>query len=292
MSTKTRTKMMAFGDKDPYVAVITRAHTPCRNLGAIIWGTGIGEMRAAKTASKLGIAAMQIRQEVFSYPQLDVYGVHAGRQAMDELGNVAGIDRFVLMGNCGFGSVAFNIALADPRVVGLAISNPHVSEFLSLGVSYRRRLLSIESWRRLVTGNADLKVHLSNTRWIRAFALRAVGRPSPAVKETYDKDLVVPINITEGLHALEDRGVRTLLMFSKADRSLDYFRKAFGKDLGGLAAFPRLTPVLLPLTAHLVTERDEDAITISGFFSDWIERSDWSAERGESDPEAIAITSS
>lgn len=278
----------SFGGADRYLAAIADPQTVSSPVGAIIWGMGLGEMRVARALIKLGVTVMHIVREEYSLPELDACGAERGREAMDVLRSKRGIERFVFMGNCAFASISFHTALRDDRVVGLILSNPHVSELQSLPSTFRRKLLSIASWRRVLAGKVTLAQQLANARWwkeIVAARMRGLDEGALIAKTEYNKDLTMPEDIGGKLAALGARGVHTLVAFSRNDASLDYFRAAFGPDFAGLGKVEGLTIEELPTDAHLVTIDDEAARLIAEAAARWIERVDW-AEAGRPRREA------
>jgi hypothetical protein len=273
-------RTFSFGGEDRYVGTITDARGPAKPFGAIIWGMGIGEMRVARALTKVGVTVMNIKREKYSLPELDAYGAERGREAMDVLRVKRGIERFIFMGNCSFASISFNTALRDERVIGLIMSNPHVSEMLSLPSSYRRKLLSVASWRQVLAGKFTLARHLVNARRLKDIVvgrMKGLDEKSLIAKTHYNRDLTLPDDIGAKLAAFGARGMHTLLVFSHNDGSLDYFRAAFGRALDGLGNVAGLTTEVLQTDAHLVTIDEEAARLISASAAGWIERADWSA---------------
>ena len=179
-----QSRIFNFGKEHSLEAAITDAKgTEAPGIGVILWGLGVAEMRIARSLAKLGLVCMQTRDRSSNkWARLDSEGVDRCREAMNELGRRRGVSRFILVGNCASGSICFHTALQEEDVVGLIISNPHVSEMLTFGSSYRRKLFSWRSWKKVLSGRADLKFHVSATRWLQKIF---VGRLSGAS----DKDL-------------------------------------------------------------------------------------------------------
>jgi hypothetical protein len=151
---------------------------------------------------------------------------------------------------------------------------------LSLPSSYRRKLLSVASWRQVLAGKFTLARHLVNARRLKDIVvgrMKGLDEKSLIAKTHYNRDLTLPDDIGAKLAAFGARGMHTLLVFSHNDGSLDYFRAAFGRALDGLGNVAGLTTEVLQTDAHLVTIDEEAARLISASAAGWIERADWSA---------------
>jgi hypothetical protein len=173
------------------------------------------------------------------------------------------------------GLVSFNAALVDPSVIGVIVTNPHVSEVLSVSSSYKRKLLSWQSWRHVLTGRATLARHVANIRWLKEHLLGRLWRrdeKSLIEKFIYNKDLTLPADIGGRLKDLAFRGVATLIIFSENDVSLDYFRQVFGKSLAELRRLPNVRVEVLSRTPHVISHDDEAAQMTVDFITHWAKR--------------------
>ena len=160
----TNSQDFRFGPDDCLVGTITDPANGASKTGAVIWGMGVAEIRVARALARLGIVALQVREKERAFERLDTEGVRYCKAAIEVLGEKRSVDKFILFGNCGRASISFHTALQDPRVSGLILTNPHVSEALTVSASYKRKLLSKESWRKLLTGKLDLAAHLDAVR--------------------------------------------------------------------------------------------------------------------------------
>lgn len=256
-------RTIRFGDADPYFGAITDPIRRGTDLGAIVWGMGLAQLRAARLLARLGVTTMQIRR--LEGANQGGSGVARGLEAMDVLASERGVGRFILMGNCGFAAASFNIAIADERVVGLVLSNPHVSEALTVGVGYRRKLTDAAAWRRLLAGRARLGHHLVSMRLLRRLLvgrLRRVREARIISAFPTSADFTMPANVVGRLETLGARGVHTLLLFAQTDPSLYYFEHVLGSPLDGLTAVPSVTAEVLPTTNHWIA-KDDDASAVS-----------------------------
>src|SRR5262249_43276056 len=136
-------------------------------IGAVIHGMGVAEVRAARKLASLGVVTlqMQLRDEPDDWiTLLNAEGMRYCKEALELLHEQRGVERFICMGNCGRAAVSFRVALDDPRVIGIVLTNPHISPALTIRESYAQRFFSLKSWRRLLAGKANLKYHLPNLR--------------------------------------------------------------------------------------------------------------------------------
>jgi len=265
-------KVFRFGPDDCLVATITDPANGCSEVGAIVWGMGVAEVRIARALARLGIVALQIRQKERAFARLDSEGVRYCKAAMEVLAEKRGVENFVLMGNCGKASICFHTALQDRRVSGLILTNPHVSEALTVSTSFKRRLLSKESWRKLITGEFHLGYHLAAARKLKTLILgRILHAEEKDLIATADlnRDLTLPDRIPERLVALAARGVRILLAFSQKDEGLGYFRTQYGKSFEKLSAVPGVSVEVLPTDAHVLSLDDSASGALAKFISRW-----------------------
>ena len=145
-----------------------------------------------------------------------------------------GVRRFILVGLCSGAYVAFQTALADERVTGLVLINPRrldwqEGETLQSAMQrsyksshfYRRALLEPATYRRLLTGDIDVRgiagrlATLTRVRAARA-ARRLLGR-APGEE-----------NVLANMRLLGQRGTDILLIVAEADDGLDYLEYHIG----------------------------------------------------------------
>ncbi len=269
-----RSKVFRFGQDNCLVAAISDPPGQASAVGFIMWGLSVADMGTARSLAKAGLTTMQIHQPgEDTRASRNEYGVVRCREAMDLLRDQRGLDQFVLMGNCGSGSICFHTALVDERVVGIVLTNPHVSEVLSLAKLYRRRLLRTDSWRRLFTGGLALRRHLLNTRWLtKAFIAGLSGADEKQLvsMSTFANAMTMPSGIGEKLKQLGERGARTLIIFSRDDVSLEYFRGEYGESFEGLKSVPRLTLEVIDQTEHEIYRDDTAVGVVTDLLSRWV----------------------
>ena len=111
-------------------------------------------VNAARTLSAAGVLTMrfdlsgvgdsELRNDTLSFEERGTIEI---RQAMDFLEARFGVRRFILTGICSGADNAFDVAVLEPRVIGIIPVDYH--SFSSTGYllhSYKRRLVSLRSW--------------------------------------------------------------------------------------------------------------------------------------------------
>lgn len=148
------------------------------------------------------------------------------REAMDELERATGSRRFCIAGLSSGALLSLAAAVADPRVVGACMMNPHGFgeadewlshvERLSLGRIYARNVFQPESWRKLLTGKTNYR-RLASALWYkvaprrrRAGVAAVVERARPVLADLLKLD------------------ARVLMLFSEKDRGLENFDEILG----------------------------------------------------------------
>lgn len=268
--------MFRFGPEECLVGAITDPKTSPSSVGAIIWGMGAGELRIARSLARLGIAAMLVQQKERAFLRLDTEGVRYCKEAIEALHAKRGVDSFILMGICGRASISFYTAVDDPRVIGLILANPALSPVLTVLESYKYKLRSAASWRRLIAGKIDLAHHLKSAKRIKTLLFGRLARTDEKTliassKATVNRDLMMPDNIGPRLEALAERGVRVLLVFSDRDPGLGYFRKRYGKSFARLSQVPGMSVEVLSTAAHRLTLDDSASSGLTDTMRRWAE---------------------
>lgn len=181
--------------------------------------------------------------------------VQETQAAMDALA-ARGPRRFVLVGLCSGAEIAFKTACADERVAAAALINaprflveppPAVTARLErehdAHYTWRVALKNPASWRKLLSGRADLKSIAS------ALRARLAGRhPAQGLAETAAD--------RQAFDELARRGVRLLLCLSEGDWGQGYLRLVLGAEV---AERDGRTQRVLPACDHLMTPRDTSA---------------------------------
>lgn len=151
------------------------------------------------------------------------------REAMGHLEALGVGSRFVLFGLCSGAEVAFEVALREPRVVGVVAIDGHVGRTWRFWVRhYLARLVRWESWRNRILG---FSAH--RTPAAAAAATRRPGEGSDAVG-VLSRTARPKAEIARGLQALVDRNVRLLQIFTGGLEDRYNYRRQF------LDAFPEV----------------------------------------------------
>lgn len=199
--------------------------------------------------------------------------------AMDRLSD-GGDHGFVLVGSCSGAHLALHAALADPRVVAVAMINllrfvwrPGDSlvatkrgEFRS-SAAYAGLARRADAWKRLLTGRVkagaiagELARRLGARVWAKVLRLFATD---PALRF---------------LAAFERRGVRVLFVFGTDDGGRD----EFAEHVGAESDLPRIAPgarlALIERTDHNVGPRDARE-RLRGLIQDFLGEVDAAPER-------------
>jgi pimeloyl-ACP methyl ester carboxylesterase len=165
-----------------------------------------------------------VRRDSLSFMETSVTETAA---AMDLMQTTRNCSQFVLIGLCSGAVNAFQVAIADPRVVGaVLIDGPAYTTPGYYARYYLRRLANLDSWRNTLAGRNEL-------------GRRLRGRVPPRGRPLED-DFVNPLRDTNAmppkaeiaatLKRVLDRGARFLFVFSASARTYNYrnqFRDAF-----------------------------------------------------------------
>jgi hypothetical protein len=266
-----------FGADQNLFGFICDPKGPASSVGAIIWGVGAGELRVARSLARLGVVAMLMRQKKGEFDRLDTEGVRYCKEAIEALRSRRTVDSFIFVGNCSRASISLRATIDEPCVVGLVLSNPAMDPVFTTLETYKQKLLSAASWRRLLTGKANPFFHLRSARRIKTLFLGRLARTNE--KELIAKSgaqfsgqLMMPDNVGPKLEALVKRGVRVLLIFSESNIALGYFRKLYGKTFEGLSKVPGMSTEILSTPAHILTLDDSAAEAFSETICRWAER--------------------
>lgn len=161
------------------------------------------------------------------------------RAAMTFLTSIRDVKRFVLVGICSGGFLAFHTSAEDPRVAGQIVINPQTFEWrpgdsLELAIKkshkstryYRQALWLPRVWTLALRGGVDfrsvagaLRAHFAARGAVRWRALMARWHGVPGARTEVERIL----------GAVSERGERSLLVFSSNDGGLDMIEEHLGK---------------------------------------------------------------
>ncbi len=170
-------------------------------------------------------------------------------QAVDILRAVYGVREVTLGGLCSGAYHALRAAVLGLPVDRILMVNPlkflptearqleelELAEVLSSSHSYRRGLLTLQSWKKLLHGQVDLE------RLIRVYVRRASLTGSSLLHELA-RHLGVRFSndLGQQLQTLAARGVRMAYVFSRGDSGLDLLRMQAGSALKRISHCMRL----------------------------------------------------
>ena len=173
-----------------------------------------------------------------------------------------GVQRFILVGLCSGAYVAFQTALADPRVTGLVLINPRrldwqEGETLQSAMQrsyksshyYRQAMFEPATYRRLLKGEIDVRgiagrlATLTRVRAERA-ARRLLGR-APAEE-----------NVLANMRLLSERGTDILLIVAEADDGLDYLEYHLGPRGRHMQGQPNFRMLMVAGADHTLSQTD------------------------------------
>lgn len=174
-----------------------------------------------------------------------------------------GLGPLVLIGRCSGAYVAFHTAAANEDVDGVMLINQlrliwdseeNVYDALNFGArplaEYRRRALSLETVKRLVRGDIDVRRalgHIANH-----IKDRLVRRAAP-----YLGPLTKLGRFRKACHArfaaMAERDIPVKLLNCEVDGSLDELARYFEADLSGLNAYPNVQRTIIENADHNLT---------------------------------------
>lgn len=188
------------------------------------------------------------------------------RSAMTFLSRIRSVQRFVLVGICSGGFLAFHTSAEDERVVGQILINPQTFEWrpgdplvISGRKSYKstryylRALRRPSTWAHALRGELDLRGIARVVRArsgvravlrLRASLTRWVGLPPPRT------------NVERTLVAVSVRGVQSLLVFSSNDAGLDMIEEHLGHEASTMKAHPNFRLEVVDGADHTFTQGD------------------------------------
>ena len=193
------------------------------------------------------------------------------RAAIDWL-NLQGCKRFYLLGICSGSYVAFQTALADPRVTGQILMNSRLLEWREASHEdhwqsamqqaykssdfYRRQLFRPEVYRRLLRGEVDVG-GISKRLW-------ALGKAR--VKRALQPLLgcaALEDDVLAKVKRLSVRGTDTLMIMAAEDDGRDYVEFHFGNHGRYLLDNPHFRMVLVEQSDHTFSDASSQQFVIA-----------------------------
>jgi pimeloyl-ACP methyl ester carboxylesterase len=196
------------------------------------------------------------------------------QEAMDVLSTARGTEHFLLSGICSGALIALTTAYCDPRVVGvIPINAPRhkieyaedEEEIRAYVINYKINnktiriywdywktvLFNSQVWLKAITGKANYPLVIQWT-------ISITRTMASQIRSKVIRKHIVSFrakNVVSELHALTERGVRLLFVYSTrdSDLGLDYFRVVLGNEIRALIKGGKLHVEIIPQADHLFT---------------------------------------
>lgn len=274
-------RVTKFGPGDVLLGALTESSGHSTQVGAILWGLGVAEMKTARRLVKYGITCLQVRINGPDFNNddkrnaiYDVAGIEYCRTAMDKLAVDRGIKTFILMGNCACANLCFNTAVIDPRVTGLILTNPLILKEQMLEAFFWERLMGLRRWKRLMGGKTDLRGRLKLLVG-RVFGGPGVGSQEQGVKSSngrcLSRDVLLSADMDRQLRALCGRDVKVLIACASSDDSFRYLGIKHREVLSELNRGGHLWFEKVESDAHVFSTDDDAAKLLNDTVSRWVD---------------------
>lgn len=172
-----------------------------------------------------GLGDSPVRHDKIPYVETRVLET---REVMDSIAQQKGIEQFCLMGLSSGAVASFQTSLQDSRVAGAVLLNAHgfdqsgewsnhVDKLSTMRI-YKANLFKLESWVKVISGKTDYR-RLQQALWYR---LKRSFTGSARITH-------VASHLVDDLKLFLHSNVRTLLLFSIKDRSIENFDSILGE---------------------------------------------------------------
>lgn len=186
-------------------------------------------------------------------------------EVMDYLEKTRGVRRFILYGLCSGADAAYNTALADPRVIGMAQIDAYC---------YITRRYYLEYYLPILFHGERWKSFLRQ-RWRRLTGRKLAPTATEAAMDdgnfeipTYTRIFPPRDEIAAGLRALVARDVRMHVVFTGGEPHYNYLRQ-YRDSFPDVPFGDRLQVEYYPETNHIITQPDAQARVVRGI-TDWV----------------------
>ena len=219
---------------------------------------GIASLRfdAANAADSPPVAGAP-QQIIYSDAQYDDVDAAVALIASRGLGPV------VIAGRCSGGYLAVRAVARDARIRGAVSANPYaffwdgsqsieeLLQFVPQQLStYGVKLFRADTWRRIASGQINLKYAVINTlRSLRKRSLKFAGPLFEAIPSLSRERR----EVHHVFQAIQAHGTELSLLYSQADVGLHHFSLHFGNDGAGLARYPNARFVIVADADHDLT---------------------------------------
>jgi pimeloyl-ACP methyl ester carboxylesterase len=193
-----------------------------------------------------------------------------------------------MIGRCSGAYVAFHTAARNRNVDGVMMINQlkmiwdpgeDVYEAVNFGArpleEYRRRALSLTTFKRILRGEVNLRKagsHIANhlrERTSRKLApyVGSLSKLGRFRKECHAR-----------FETMNARGIPVELLNCESDGSLDELANYFGPDLSGLSAFPNVNRTIVPRADHNLTPKDAQEFLLAKL-AEFAENPNWAEDQ-------------
>lgn len=229
-------------------------------------GNGRAYVALARTLASAGIASLRMDltgmgdSPAAGNPRSPYYDPERTTEVLAGIDRLeaAGHRRVVAFGLCSGADAAYKAALADDRVVGLALVNLakfvwRYGDDLRLVArnskrtlrSYMRSMRSPAEWKRALSGKGDVSgiARVLARRGLRqaADAVRGLLPPAPGSERA---------TVHAQMRMLAERDVETILIFSEDDPGIGEVSRMFGRNARRLKGFAPARMVTMPRGDH------------------------------------------
>jgi len=205
-----------------------------------------------------GLAPGMTENQVYS--KASVADVQA---ALTFLTNIRRVQRFVLVGICSGGFLAFHTSHLDVRIVGQVVINSQTFEWrkgdslqLSLRRNYKSTRYYLQALRRPAVWRIALRGKLDVRGVARTLRRRATTKVSLRLRNLASRLRGLPeqrTDVERVFREVSSRGVRSLLVYSSNDGGLDMIEEHLGSGARSMRAYPTFRLEIVDGADHTFT---------------------------------------
>jgi alpha-beta hydrolase superfamily lysophospholipase len=198
--------------------------------------------------------------ENITYPR---HALQDLEDAMACLTERVGARKFIVLGLCSGGDLAFQLGFKDERIAGAVMLNPRtfcvhdlaMVDRFSAGAYPLESLMRARSWKKLLRGEVDLRravdvVVPRVTRIVKQRMSSLVRKAAPATSENGEERRN---DVAGCLRLMAGRGVSTFLVVTPKDPGVDYVDRHFPDEMRALEKVRGFRRQDMPGTDHTFT---------------------------------------
>jgi pimeloyl-ACP methyl ester carboxylesterase len=188
------------------------------------------------------------------------------KAAMTLLTSIRAVERFILIGICSGGFLAFHTSTEDLRVAGQIMINPqtfHWRQGDSLALSPRRGFKStryyLQALSRPLVWIHALRGQLDLGGVVRELSRRSIARSTGLLRGILARARRLPApcgEVERVFRQVSDRGVRSLLIFSSDDGGLDMIEEHLGSGGRTMQGQPNFRLEIVEGADHTFTQKE------------------------------------